>query len=587
MPRAKSGSVAAPAKYSPETLKQAERMFAAHMDLCRKDVNAFTEYVLRDEVTGQRVKQAPLHLRINHLARRHKRLGLLAMPGCGKSQAMIARILWCLGNNPKGRYAIIAQSQTKAKGMLQTIARYIESSADLHNVFPDLRPGDQWTDSAITVQREGYIKDSSVVAFGVTGDITGSRVDGMVIDDILSEKNTRTPAMRQKMYEFAFRTLFDRLEKPHGWIIFLGNAWHPDDLMHRLERGTHNTDAKRDESEMAWHVERIRVIDEEGNPTWPERFPAHIIEGMREEFGPLEFARKYLCEARSDEDAKFKRCYIEAACEAGKQLRVIDHLEHLVLPREWGIDPFELQEGIAMRMEMGVWDLPLVVVFGVDLGVAQNAAADETVLVGLVANKINHQRLIIHVRGGRWDFHTISQRILSAYDSFRPDLVMIESVAAQRYLVEHLQRQPSDIKLRPFYTGSNKWDPILGVQALSGSLAMGRYIIPVPDGTLQGASYDADVAKLLEEKLFFTPTKHTGDRLMAEWFADRAAHTVMSGGGGVKVISLSPERAALDKAASLAVAAGRAPIDWAAEERYENERRAAARTYTRLNSRGL
>ena len=130
------------------------------MDLCRCDINAFTEYVLRDEVTGARVKQAPIHLRIQKLIRKHKRLGLLAMPGCGKTQQCVALILFMLGNNTRGRYAIVAQSQKKAKSTLGTIARYIEKSEDLHRVFPNLKPGDAWSPEGgtITVQREGFVR---------------------------------------------------------------------------------------------------------------------------------------------------------------------------------------------------------------------------------------------------------------------------------------------------------------------------------------------------------------------------------------------------------------------------------------------
>lgn len=582
--------MAAP-QYSPETLAQAKKVHDAHMELCRRDINAFTEYVLRDEVTGARVKQAPIHLRIQSLARRHKRLGLLAMPGCGKTQQCVALILFMLGNNPRGRYAIVAQSQKKAKSTLGTIARYIEKSDDLHRVFPHLKRGDTWTDTEITVQREGFIRDPSVVAYGIEGDITGSRVDGLVVDDILSEKNTRTPGAREKTYLFAFRVLWDRVEKPHGWVIFLGNAWHPDDLLHRLEKGYHKAhkDGVPDqESEMDWHVERIRVLDEKGNPTWPERFPLHVIEGMREEFGPLEFTRKYMCEARSEEDARFKRSYIERACKLGEGLHTIEHLSDLVLPAWWGIEHYELMEAVQQRLTYGVWGLPLAIAFGVDIGIAKTKRSDKTALVAGILHKPSGQRLLTHIRGGKWDFDEICRRILFAHEAFRPDLIMVESIAAQAFVVQHLAKKPADLNLRPFYTSDQKWDTVLGVESLAGSLAMGRWVYPVPSGMLEGATYNPSLAQLIEGELYFSPVKHTDDHLMAKWFAEMALRGLSaSAGGGVKVVSLSPERAMFDKAAEVARAAGRTPIDWAAEERLEADRRAAARAYTRLNSRGL
>ena len=578
-------------RHSPEVIAEAKRVHAAHMELCRRDINAFTEYVLRDEVTGQRVKQAPIHLRIQALAKKHKRLGLLAMPGCGKTQQCVALILFMLGNNPRGRYAIVAQSQKKAKSTLATIARYIEKSADLHQVFPNLKPGEAWSPEggSITVQRDGFIRDPSVIAYGIEGDITGSRVDGLVVDDILSEKNTRTPGAREKTYQFAFRVLWDRVEKPHGWVIFLGNAWHPDDLLHRLEKGYHKADkdgVPAQESSMDWHVERIRVLDEQGNPTWPERFPLHVIEGMKEEFGPLEFARKYMCEARSEEDARFKRAYIERACQLGSGLHLASHLTDLVLPAAWGIDPYDLREAVEERLTYGVWNLPLAIAFGVDIGVAKTRRSDRTTLVGGILHKPSGQRLLTFIRGGKWDFDEICQRILMVHEAFRPDLLMVESIAAQAFVVQHLQKRPADLNLRPFFTTDKKWDPVLGVEALAGAMAMGRWAYPVPRGTLETASYDTDLARLIEGELYFSPTKHTDDYLMAKWFAEMALRSLATTGGGIMLNSLSPESARQEKLEEARRAAGATgpTIDWAAEERLERERAQRIATHARLNA---
>jgi len=562
------------------------------MELCRRDINAFTEYVLRDEVTGARVKQAPIHLRIQKLIRKHKRLGLLAMPGCGKTQQCVALILFRLGNNQRGRYAIVAQSQKKAKSTLATIARYIEKSEDLHRVFPNLKPGDAWSPEGgtITVQRDGFIRDPSVVAYGIEGDITGSRVDGLVVDDILSEKNTRTPGAREKTYLFAFRVLWDRVEKPHGWVVFLGNAWHPDDLLHRLEKGYHKAHKEgvpELEGAMDWHIERIRVLDEKGNPTWPERFPLHVIEGMKEEFGPLEFTRKYMCEARSEEDARFKRSYLERACKLGEGLHTVEHLSEIVLPEWWGIDTYDLRTAIEERLTYGVWSLPLSIAFGVDIGVAKTKRSDKTALVGGILHKPSGQRFLAHIRGGKWDFDEICQRILFIHDAFRPDLIMVESIAAQAFVIQHLVKKPADLNLRPFFTTDKKWDPVLGVESLAGSLAMGRWVYPVPSGRLETASYNPGLAQLIEGELYFSPTKHTDDHLMAKWFAEMALRGMQSGGASVKAISLSPERTALDKARAVAVANGETPIDWAAEERLERERADRFRRHTSLNSRAF
>lgn len=105
---------------------------------------------------------------------------------------------------------------------------------------------------------------------------------------------------------------------------------------------------------------------------------------------------------------------------------------------------------------------------------------------------------------------------------------------------------------------------------------------------LEGASYNTSLAHLIEGELYFSPTKHTDDHLMAKWFAEMALRGLQAGSGcTVKAISLNPERTALDKARAVAIARGETPIDWAAEEMLERERADRVRTYTSLNSRAL
>ena len=94
--------------------------------------------------------------------------------------------------------------------------------------------------------------------------------------------------------------------------------------------------------------------------------------------------------------------------------------------------------------------------------------------------------MLLQVPGGHTDFDGTCKRIIHAHNSFRPDLILVESNGAQLYIKQHLTKAPEGLNLRAFYTGKNKWDSTMGVEALSGALAMGRWVFPVPAGTMEG-----------------------------------------------------------------------------------------------------
>ena len=60
--------------------------------------------------------------------------------------------------------------------------------------------------------------------------------------------------------------------------------------------------------------------------------------------------------------------------------------------------------------------------------------------------------------------------------------------------------------------------PTLGVESLAAELHAKKWRIPNKDGMLH-----KQVAKWIDEMLYYDPAAHTGDRLMASWFARQGA----------------------------------------------------------------
>jgi hypothetical protein len=439
----------------------------------RKDIDVFVTAVMRDEKTGLPLDQAPVHLAWHELAAQHDRLIIWSAIEHGKTTQMsIARALFALGNDPSLRIAIVSNTARQAEKVLKSIKRYIETSAALHAIFPELRPmADQWTSHSITVRRNIISKDPSIQTLGIHGSILGSRIDVLVLDDLLDTDNTRTARGREDCFLWTQANCLSRLTSK-GRVIVVGTAFHPDDTLHRLARLP------------GFKAFRYPVLGDDGMPRWPERWPASRIQQVKDTLGPLEFARQLLCVARDDNEARFKKEWIDA-CLAKGSGKTFCHMLSVLPP---GIKTYT----------------------GVDLAVQQKDASDSTCLFTIAAH-LNGDYEILNVETGKWSGPEIVARLIDIHQRYF-SICIVENNAAQDYIVQFAgQRVPT----RPFTTGRNKAHPEFGIESLATEMATKRWIIPSHNGN----AAHPELFQWIQEMLFYQPTSHTGDRLMASWFA--------------------------------------------------------------------
>lgn len=450
---------------------------AAIQRLARDDAATFIEYVLRDELTGQPITLAdPMHFRWHDLADKHDRLVLLSHVEAGKTTSLsVGRVLWELGRKPSQRVAIVSNTSGQAQKITRAIAGYLERSTALREVFPQLRPaeGGPWTTTQLTVERRTNAKDPSVQACGVHGSIVGARIDLLILDDIMDYENTRTAAARDDVWDWVHSSLLGRLTDG-ARVIAVGNAYHRDDLLHRLEKNPR------------WHTYRFPVVSADGRPSWPERWTLQRIADKRDELGPIEFARQMLCQARDDADARFKREWLDICLRRGQGKTLVNSLA-------------TIPTGCAVYT-------------GVDLAVQQHSGADLTVLFTILVWP-NGDREVLNIESGRFAGPDIVQRIQQAHHRYQ-SVCIVENNAAQEFILQ-FTRHGSAVPVRPFTTGRNKAHPEFGVESLAAEMAAGKWIIPSgPGGKLQ-----PEVDAWVNEMLYYDPRAHTGDRLMSSWFA--------------------------------------------------------------------
>ncbi len=455
-----------------------DRVRKANAVLARGNPNAFVPFVLRDEETGLPVAQAPYHREWQDAVSANKRSVFLAHIESGKTQQLsIARSLYELGENPRLRCVVVSATADLATKIVRAVQGYITERPEASMVYPHLQKGQPWTPSAFNLAGRNGAKDYSFQAIGVEGQILGSRIDLLILDDMLDWTNTRTEYLRQKARDWTFKVLFGRLTH-NARVIAVGNPWHPSDLLHELvERG--------------WPMHRYAVLNAQGEPSWPERWSRQRILDWTEEFGPMEAARQLMCQVRADGESRFKQAWIDRCLEGARAEGVTSFVNRL--------DP---KPGWATYT-------------GVDLAVGLTKRHDLTVLFTIAVGP-DQKRQILEIKSGRWTSPDIIRHIHDAHARYK-SIVLVESNAAQQYLVQFAQ-QGNTIPIRPFLTGRNKLNPALGVESLAAELAAGKWLIPNAGGTV-----DPEIAAWINDMLYYQPDGHTGDRLMAAWIAREGA----------------------------------------------------------------
>ncbi len=221
-----------------------------------------------------------------------RRLLQMAFRGCGKSTLVGLYCAWRLLREPDSRILVLAADHDLAVKMVATVRRVLERHPLCRELLPD-QP-ESWAMDRFTVRRRAVLRDPSMLAQGLSGNITGARADIIVCDDVEVAGNCDTPAKRAELRERLAETEF--VLTPGGTVLYVGTP-HCSDTLY-LPPGHEN----------AWLVGYRRLVvpllDAAGGSAWPERFAAADIEALRARVGPLRFARQMLLQPVAEAAAR-------------------------------------------------------------------------------------------------------------------------------------------------------------------------------------------------------------------------------------------------------------------------------------------
>ena len=149
-----------------------------------------------------------------------KRLQIQAFRGVGKSWITGAFVLWTLFNDSERKIMIISASKERADNMSIFLQKLIIETPWLTHLRPKSDEA-RWSRISFDVQCSPH-QAPSVKSVGITGQLTGSRADLMVLDDIEVPGNSMTELMREKLLQLCTEAESILTPKSDSRICYLG-----------------------------------------------------------------------------------------------------------------------------------------------------------------------------------------------------------------------------------------------------------------------------------------------------------------------------------------------------------------------------
>jgi predicted phage terminase large subunit-like protein len=340
-----------------------------------------------------------------------------AFRGSAKSTIITtAYVLWAiLGVQQKKFIVICGQTDAKVRQYLLNLKYELE-----HNILlrQDLGPFVEDRDSlgnatGLTLKKLGV----KIIVTSVEQSIRGMRhnqhrPDLIIVDDIEDVNSVKTREGRDKAFNWLTGELI-----PAGntktRIITVGNLLHEDSVLKRLQKKIDNNEM----SHMRGVYREYPIIDVDGNPLWPGKYPTkESIDAEREKtMNEVAWHREYLLQIISTEEQVVHRDWIH---------------HYIYLPKR---------------------ELTLIAI-GVDLAISTKASADCTAIV--TAYVYGHgKNMEIFIRPNpvnkRLSFPDQVETIISAISIAKlthPRVkTTIENVGYQDAMVQTLQSRSQDI----------------------------------------------------------------------------------------------------------------------------------------------
>ena len=150
-----------------------------------------------------------------------KRLQIQAFRGVGKSWITAAFVLWTLYNDANKKIMVVSASKDRADSFSIFCQRLILEVPWMSHLKPK-NDDQRWSRVSFDVGPAAPHQAPSVKSVGITGQLTGSRADLMVLDDVEVPNNSMTELQREKLLQLVTECESILTPKKDSRIMFLG-----------------------------------------------------------------------------------------------------------------------------------------------------------------------------------------------------------------------------------------------------------------------------------------------------------------------------------------------------------------------------
>jgi len=242
------------------------------------------------------------------------RICVQAFRGVGKSFLTAAYALWELWKDPQKKILVVSATKIRADDFSTFLMRLIIEVPMLRHLRP--REGQRASKISFDVGPATADQSPSVKSVGITGQLTGSRADIIISDDVEVVSNSATADMREKLIALTKEYSAVLKPLPSSRIIFLGTPQTEDSIYNKLSEiftikvwpalvpEKNAVDSYR--GNLAEKTYDLAVSgDHAGEPTDPERFDAEDLRVREADYGKAGFALQFMLNTRLTDLERF------------------------------------------------------------------------------------------------------------------------------------------------------------------------------------------------------------------------------------------------------------------------------------------
>ena len=248
----------------------------------------------------------------NFIQGNDQRVVINAFRGVGKSWITSAYVCHQLLLNPQKNILVVSASKNRADDFSTFTLRLINEI----DVLAHLRPSESQRQSKVSfdVRPARASHAPSVKSLGITGQLTGSRSDLVIADDVETSHNSATMGMRDKLSTQVKE--FESIIKPQGRILFLGTPQTEMSLYNELPKRGYKLKVwtarypslkqlRSMNKTLASTITKTWHIDKVGFPTDPNRFDFEDLREREASYGKSGFNLQFMIDTTLTDEDKY------------------------------------------------------------------------------------------------------------------------------------------------------------------------------------------------------------------------------------------------------------------------------------------